>query len=118
MLKEGNHKHRLSLKKELILIFVLLLAGTLVVCGVVNSFFLEDFYLRDKEKKLVETYKALKNGYDAGSIGTEESVENLFSIFLRDTHSVISDVDLYLIAHILDSHSDYGSLGALILNGV
>lgn len=63
---------RLSLKKELILIFVLLITGTLAVCSIVNSFFLEDFYLRDKEKKLVETYLALKSSYDTGTIGTEE----------------------------------------------
>ena len=63
---------RLSLKKELILIFVLLITGTLAVCSIVNSFFLEDFYLRDKEKKLVETYTVLKSNYDAGTIGTDE----------------------------------------------
>lgn len=80
MLLKGCHKHRISLKKELIIIFVLLLTGTLVVCGIVNSFFLEDFYLRDKEKKLVETYKALKTSYDAGTIGTDEFNSEMIKI--------------------------------------
>ena len=80
MLLEKRHMRRLSLKKELILIFVALLAGTLAVCGIVNSFFLEDFYLRDKEKKLVETYKALKTSYDAGTIGTDEFNSEMIKI--------------------------------------
>ncbi len=73
-------KYSISLKGELILIFVLLLAGTVAVCGVVNAFFLEDFYLRDKEKKLVETYTTLKSSYDAGTIGTDEFNSEMIKI--------------------------------------
>ncbi len=89
-----NKKGRISLKGELILIFVLLLAGTLAVCGIVNSFFLEDFYLRDKEKKLVETYTALKNSYDAGTIGTDEFSSEMIKICsINNMDFIITDAE-------------------------
>ena len=51
-------------------------------------------------------------------IGTIESVEDFFSVGFRNTHTIVSDIDLYIIADFLDTHTYYGSLGALVLHTV
>ena len=62
----------MSLKKELSIVFILLLTALVVVLWVMNAFFLEKFYLKGKEEKLTEVYEVLKEEYEAGNVGSED----------------------------------------------
>lgn len=50
-----------SLKKRLGVTFIGLIAVTLVSIGVINSLFLEDFYIKKKTESIEEVYRELKN---------------------------------------------------------
>ena len=85
---------RLSLKKELAIIFILLLAGTIITCWIVNVCFLEEFYLNGKEEKLIEAYGELKHQFDKGMVGTEECDKTMQHICnVNNMEFIISDAE-------------------------
>ena len=85
---------RLSLKKELAIIFILLLAGTIITCWIVNVCFLEKFYLNGKEEKLIEAYGELKHQFDKGMVGTEECNKTMQHICnVNNMEFIISDAE-------------------------
>ena len=59
-----------SIKQKFALIFIGLMASTLMVCWVINNAFLQKYYEEEREKALIHTYKLLDKAF------TEESVDD------------------------------------------
>ena len=45
-----------SIKKEITVIFLLLIIGIIVICMLMNTVFLEKFYMSDKQQTLLTVY--------------------------------------------------------------
>lgn len=52
-------KSGFSIKWQLPLVFILLVIITFVSAGAINSFFLEDYYIREKRNSIIEAYNAV-----------------------------------------------------------
>ncbi|MDD6615747.1 MAG: ATP-binding protein [Lachnospiraceae bacterium] len=64
----------ISIRKQLAMIFIGLMAAILVVSMLANSLFLEDFYYVRKKDVLQEAYRQLNEGVDDSGIMSEESM--------------------------------------------
>ena len=64
----------ISIRKQLAMIFIGLMAAILVVSMLVNSLFLEDFYYVRKKDVLQEAYRQLNEGVDDSGTMSEESM--------------------------------------------
>lgn len=69
-----------SIKQQIALIFIAVMAGTIVLCWIVNNCFLEDYYISNKTKAIIEAYKRVNEVNLSGDITSET-----FEIELRKT---------------------------------
>ncbi len=61
-----------SIKKEMALVFIFLMAFTMVACFLINFFFLDLYYGKQKQGNLEEAFYFIKNGVENDEILTEE----------------------------------------------
>jgi len=61
-----------SIKKQFALVFIGLMAATILCCWFINSTFLEGYYVNNKQKALMEVYDRLNQAFAVGSEETEE----------------------------------------------
>lgn len=69
-----------SIKREIALIFMAVMAGTIVLCWIINSSFLEKFYIRNKMHAIKDAYLRINEVVTNGDISSEE-----FDLELRKT---------------------------------
>lgn len=62
---------KISIRKQLAAVFGLLMAGTILLCWFINNTFLERYYLKDKQKVLLNTYYVLNIASNEKRIGTD-----------------------------------------------
>ena len=67
-----NRFMKYSIKRQFAGIFGLLMVGTMLVCWFSNNTFLERYYMKDKQKALLETYQVLNRASNEDKIGTDE----------------------------------------------
>lgn len=60
-----------SIRKQFALVFGLLMAGTILLCWFINNTFLENYYLDNKQKTLLNVYAVINKASNEGTIGTE-----------------------------------------------
>ncbi len=65
-------KGRKSLKHQLSAIFIGLMSGMILVCIIFNIFFLEKYYLYEKQNTLKEVYNYILSCNQQGTIGSQE----------------------------------------------
>ena len=73
-------KRKQSLSAKLIITMLLLVTGTVVLCWILNSTFLEDYYIYEKQEAIITGFETLDKASSEGTIGTEEfdiTFENL-----------------------------------------
>lgn len=80
-----TRKHQ-SITVQITLIFVGIMALTILSCFLVNNLFLEKFYTHEKEKTFKEAYSAIMEEYDNGNIYSRSFDYELKSI--SSTHNV------------------------------
>ncbi len=78
-----------SISKQFTLIFCLLMAGTILLCWFINSTFLEEYYIRDKQQVLLDAYNSLNQASSSGDIKTKEFDRELTQICEKYNISVI-----------------------------
>ena len=61
-----------SIRKQLTVIFVGLIIGTILLCFLINSTLLEHYYITNKEDALIEVYQTINEAADAGTFDTDE----------------------------------------------
>lgn len=67
-----NRFMKYSIKRQFAGIFGLLMVGTILFCWFINNTFLEKYYMKDKQKALLETYQVLNRASNEDKIGTDE----------------------------------------------
>lgn len=81
--KRGPGFH--SLREEFTLLFFVLMAGMVLVIYLANSFFLEKFYIRNKQQALVNAYSSINAAAKANEITSDEFDVELLQITSRDS---------------------------------
>ncbi len=61
-----------SLRKQTALLMISLLAGTIILCWIINTCFLERFYVTKKQEQLVENYNLIENASAADELSSSE----------------------------------------------
>ncbi len=61
-----------SIKRQFAIIFITLMAGTIVLCWVINNLFLESFYTTRKIDSIEKVYKSINAASNDGSLSTED----------------------------------------------
>lgn len=60
-----------SIKQEIAFIFISVMAGTIILCWIVNNCFLEDFYIRNKKDAINDVYLRINAATTSGDISSE-----------------------------------------------
>lgn len=81
-MQTGNMKHFIkhSIKQEVALIFIAVMAGTIILCWIINNSFLENFYIQNKKNAIKDAYFRINEVVTNGDILSDE-----FAIELRKT---------------------------------
>lgn len=77
-----------SIKRQLAGIFIGVMAGTFLCCGLVNALFLEEYYLNNKKETVVGAYSILNQGFREGREDEEDFISQLDLICSTDNISV------------------------------
>ncbi len=65
-------RKKTSLSIKLAITMILLVAGIIGLCWVLNHLFLEDFYIYEKEDELLTGFETIGNAYADDTLGTED----------------------------------------------
>lgn len=82
-------KKKLSLSIKLTVTMLLLLAGIIGLCWIVNHTFLEQFYMYDKQKSLFETYEVLREASEDGSLSTDTFDVTFENLCAKDNLNIL-----------------------------
>ena len=61
-----------SIRKQFALIFSFLMIGTVLLCWFINNTFLEEYYLKNKQKAMMSAYREINEASNNGVIETED----------------------------------------------
>ena len=67
-----KHLKKHSIKQEIALIFITVMAGTIILCWVINNSFLEKFYIQNKKNAIKDAYYRMNEVLANGDITSEE----------------------------------------------
>ena len=111
-----------SIKRQFALIFVTVMAGTILLCILLNSLFLGRYYIRSKTEVIWDAYDIISQGANSGTYGTREFTEQLndvcsvynITICTMDSNSMIQyesvnggkELEAQLIGYIFGFHRD------------
>lgn len=84
-----------SIKRQLALIFIGLMAGTILLCWLMNNLFLEKYYIRSKTEVIYEAYETIRQAANSDTYNTEDfhkelnNVCNIYNItvYVMDANS-------------------------------
>ncbi|MBQ3558513.1 MAG: two-component sensor histidine kinase [Agathobacter sp.] len=82
-------KKKVSFSIKLTVTMLLLLAGIVGLCWVLNHTFLEQFYMYDKQKRLLETYEVLHEASEDGSLSTEAFDVTFENLCAKDNLNIL-----------------------------
>lgn len=71
----GKMKH--SIRQQFALIFIGLMAGTILLCWLINNLFLEQYYIRMKSGVILDAYETISEAANSDTYSTEEFSTNL-----------------------------------------
>ena len=71
---------RHSIKQEIAFIFIAVMVGTIVLCWIINSSFLENYYIQNKKDAIKDAYFRINEVVANGGISSDE-----FDLELRKT---------------------------------
>ncbi|MDE6218826.1 MAG: HAMP domain-containing histidine kinase [Lachnospiraceae bacterium] len=75
-----KHFIKHSIKQEVALIFIAVMAGTIILCWIINNSFLENFYIQNKKNAIKDAYFRINEVVTNGDILSDE-----FALELRKT---------------------------------
>lgn len=93
--REGRPVLKHSLKKQIALVFILLMSSVILMCWLVNTLFLEKYYMNKKTKVIYNAYAAISNAAASDSYNSSEFQKELdkicskynIAIFVMDSNS-------------------------------
>lgn len=66
-----KHQKKTSIRKQFSLIFIGLMAGTILLCLLANNLFLVQYYMKSKEKVIFDAYETIRAAANSDSYGSE-----------------------------------------------
>ena len=91
---ERNRKMRHSIRKQFAMIFIGLLAGTLGLSWIINSFFLEKYYIYSKEEKINYAYEKINRATGSESKTNVNALQELtITCFQDNIYAAVIDLD-------------------------
>ncbi|MDY5541397.1 MAG: HAMP domain-containing sensor histidine kinase [Lachnospiraceae bacterium] len=78
-----------SIKKHLALVFIALTAGLIFVCWLANNIFLEQYYMENKKRAMMDAYLQVNEAANEDTIGTETFEINLQNTLARGNISIL-----------------------------
>lgn len=98
-------RHRRSIKKQFAAIFIALMAGTILLCWLLNTMFLEKYYVQNKEKDLKNAYGRIKIAADKGVLSSTDFYNEFQNICATyNMNIIVMDAESKLV---LSSVNDY-----------
>lgn len=95
-----------SIRNQFTLIFGILMAGTVLLCWFINNTFLEDYYLKDKERALQSAYRKINQASLSGEIGSDAfGVELKKFCSENNISAIIISSESRIIVTVYDSES-------------
>lgn len=61
-----------SIKKQIALIFIVVMTGTIMLCWIINSSFLENYYIKNKKTDIKTAYNNINRAVSSGDINSYE----------------------------------------------
>lgn len=105
-----------SIKKQFTVVFCILMMSTIGLCWFVNSTFLEDYYIKNKQNVLMNAYNYLNDASNAGTITTEEFDIEFQKICGKENISyILLDAETKTLKA---SANDYEILSRQLLNNI
>lgn len=77
-----------SIKRQMAAGFIGIMTITLICCWLVNRFFLEDYYIKNKQHVILNAYNVLNNGVSEGRLEEAEFITELDQICATDNISL------------------------------
>ena len=87
--KGGTAGRRYSIKIQFTIIFLLLMLGAIGLCWIINSTFLERYYLREKRIAITEMFDKVNSAAASNSIESEEFDEEVMRSAGKESISLI-----------------------------
>ncbi|MCI8416278.1 MAG: HAMP domain-containing protein [Lachnospiraceae bacterium] len=78
-----------SIRKEMAMIFIGVMTGVLVLTWLVNAFFLESYYIAEKQQQVIEAYETLNQGAREEQFMEEDFLTQLNNIAFTDNLSML-----------------------------
>ena len=66
-----------SLKRQFAIIFIGLMAGTILLCWFINNSFLEKYYISNKKQAIYDVYNRIQESIRSGEIYSNEFLTEL-----------------------------------------
>lgn len=77
-----------SIKRQMAACFIGVMTITLICCWLVNQFFLEDYYIRNKQRVILKAYSVLNSGVAQGRLEESDFITELDQICVTDNISL------------------------------
>ena len=61
-----------SIKKQIALIFIAVMTGTIILCWIINNTFLENYYIQNKTTAITSAYNSINKAVTNGDISSEK----------------------------------------------
>ena len=84
-----------SIKQEIALVFIAVMTGTIVLCWIINSSFLENYYIENKKMAINAAYLRINEVVENGSITSED-----FDIDLIDNTHVNIIMKILILSYV------------------
>lgn len=87
-----------SIKKQLMFVFITVMAGTILLCWFLNDRFLEKYYLQDKQQVMRKSYESINEAVSNGSLKSQEfkwQLQRLCGIY--NISVIVVDADSTLV---------------------
>ena len=123
-MRSVRFKH--SIKRQFALIFIGLMAGTILLCWFINIIFLEEYYIRSKTKVILEAYDTIRLAANSDTYNTKQFMEELddvcgiynITVFVMDVDSRVwyasqnggAELEKRLIAYLFGFLGDTGKV--------
>ncbi|MCM1561313.1 MAG: HAMP domain-containing histidine kinase [Butyrivibrio sp.] len=91
-----------SIRKQFALIFIGLMAGTVLLCWLINNLFLEEYYIRSKTEVIYEAYETIRQVAGSDTYSSEE--------FRKELNDVCSVANITVLVMDANSQTRYESV--------
>ncbi len=66
-----------SIRRQIATIFIVIVSSVLVISIIINSWFLEDFYVRNKQTNLIRVYNQMNRANRRGTLSDQSTIDRL-----------------------------------------